>query len=122
MPNSDPKIREELIRSIRRLTFWTITLFISLALISTIGLVDSRRQAERIEDVAYNNRNAMCQFRFDLERRYENSIEFLKDNPEGIPGLPVATLRRSLEGQKATLDALSSLQCRDIAANSGGDE
>lgn len=57
------------------------------------------------------NHDALCTFRGDLEKRVANSRDFLKENPEGIPGIPAMTLRTSITNQESTIAALSDLSC-----------
>jgi hypothetical protein len=60
-----------------------------------------------------NDRTAgsLCELRHDLERRVASSEAFLRDHPRGIPGIPAATLRTSVDGQRRTIRALSDLRC-----------
>lgn len=62
---------------------------------------------------ASQNRAAFCKFRGDLEQRVDNTQTFLDEHPgpEPIPGIPRATLQRSLDGQRATVKSLSNLDC-----------
>lgn len=53
--------------------------------------------------------SALCSFRADLQQRVTSTVKFLATHPHGIPGIPVATLRVSLQNQQATLRALRSL-------------
>lgn len=54
---------------------------------------------------------ALCVLRADLERRVRMSREFLAENPQGIPGIPSAVLRKSIADQQRTVDALAPLDC-----------
>lgn len=57
------------------------------------------------------NKDALCAMRYDAERRVELAEEFLRDNPDGIPGLSIDSLRRSTNNAKQTAKALSSIDC-----------
>lgn len=61
---------------------------------------------------AFETNQALCTFKQDLQVRYDNGVQFLVDNPEGIPGISAADIQRSLSNQRATLEALSDLNCR----------
>jgi hypothetical protein len=54
---------------------------------------------------------SLCELRHDLERRVASSEEFLRDHPRGIPGIPAATLKVGVDGQRRTIRALSNLPC-----------
>ncbi len=93
---------------------------LTFALVATLTLsllyfvsAKSRENQEALEKVALETHTALCTFADDLTRRYESTKEYLQkhDGKEPIPGISRATLRRSLEGQKATLDALAVLDC-----------
>lgn len=58
-----------------------------------------------------NNQDALCALRHDSERRVALGEEFLKENPNGIPGVSVDSLRRSINNAKETMRSLSSLNC-----------
>lgn len=67
-------------------------------------------------DVKYvETHNALCSFKFDLERRHTNGTKFVAEIEAGkrraIPGIPITELHRSLANQRSTLDALASLDC-----------
>lgn len=79
----------------------------------TFYAIGSNRQVAEEGQEAHD---ALCVFRGDLERRYELGLQFVADNPNGIPGLPRRTLDNSLAGQKRTIDALETLDCSDEEA------
>jgi hypothetical protein len=54
---------------------------------------------------------ALCTFHDDLRGRYENGVKFLKEHPNGIPGIDAGVIRQSLKGQIATLRSLEQLDC-----------
>lgn len=55
--------------------------------------------------------DALCALKLDLEVRHTNGVKFLKDNPDGIPGISAEQIQQSLDNQQSTLDALASLDC-----------
>jgi hypothetical protein len=59
----------------------------------------------RLADTTARTNNA------DVQRRAHDGEAFLRDHPQGIPGIPVGTLRQSVNGQQRTVRALSALDC-----------
>lgn len=55
--------------------------------------------------------DALCVFVSDLERRLAQGRAFLKDHPQGIPGIPAAAIQQGLVNQQKTLDSLEGLSC-----------
>lgn len=58
-----------------------------------------------------DNTEALCAIRHDAERRVAFGEEFLKENPNGIPGISADSLRRSTANSKQTVRSLSNLSC-----------
>jgi hypothetical protein len=54
---------------------------------------------------------AICALSADLESRTERSRDFLRDHPNGIPGIPAATIRESVTNQERSIAALSVVSC-----------
>jgi hypothetical protein len=71
----------------------------------------NRVLGKQTNELAMQTNHALCTFKNDLKRRYDDSVEFLEKHPNGIPGISGADIQRSLSNQKATLDALASLEC-----------
>lgn len=69
----------------------------------------------RVETIASSTRDALCDFKHDVERRRDLSAEFRDQIRDGdrppIPGVSIADLDRSVENLQSTLDALSDLDC-----------
>lgn len=75
-------------------------------------------QAHKLSDnraelalIATQTHTALCTFRDDLQKRYDEGVKFLKDHPNGIPGISAEEIQNSLKNEKTTLDSLSSLNC-----------
>lgn len=83
---------------------------LSLALFSYSFVQRSHDQAQ-VEALARDTNAALCTFKSSLQQRYDDGVVFLENNPDGIPGISGADIERSLANQKATLDALSELDC-----------
>jgi hypothetical protein len=62
-------------------------------------------------DEGTETHEAICALTADLEVRTEGTRRFLNDHPSGIPGIPVSTLRESLQNQERTIGALSVVSC-----------
>ena len=67
------------------------------------------RELARDGDEAHD---ALCVLKLDLERRVGTSRQFLKDNPQGIPGIPPQVIRNGIRNQQATIDSLDKLDCQ----------
>ena len=84
-------------------------LFLSLAVAVSLYKVDA--QAERGDEA----RSALCALKMDLSRREDSSRRFMNELLSGerkpIPGITVADIRRSVRNQRATLQALKTLDC-----------
>jgi hypothetical protein len=78
-----------------------LTLAIAFSLYRVSGLASQGEEAHQ----------GLCVLRADLENRVQTSRDFLKEHPEGIPGIPVATIRQSIDNQQKTIDALEVLDC-----------
>lgn len=60
---------------------------------------------------AQDSKEGLCAIRQDSERRVTLGTQFLKENPNGIPGISIDSLRRSVNNAKETVTSLSSLDC-----------
>jgi hypothetical protein len=61
-------------------------------------------------------REGLCALKHDVELRVDGAREFLKGNPNGVPGIPASVIRTSLKNQEATLRALHRLHCNQEGA------
>lgn len=59
----------------------------------------------------YRTQHALCTFRDDLQSRVDGTHRFLRENPQGIPGVPNKLIRTQVAGQEATLRSLRGLWC-----------
>lgn len=64
-----------------------------------------------IQSNQHNNTRALCSFKNDLQRRVDQGNALLKTHPEGIAGIPAATIQASIQNQQASLISLDSLMC-----------
>lgn len=83
-------------------------LFVASLWLTTTEASNSRADLKR-ETTRINI--ALCELRFNIQRRVETSEQFLIDHPKGIPGIPVATITQGIKDQKENLKALTILNC-----------
>lgn len=120
MPNSN---NEKLERKLGSLQAWVSggLAFIVVFSITVTGLMFWQayrlgQQAAEVKQVAVTTHDALCAFKLDLQRRYNDNRKLLRDHPEdpvrafGLE-IPRATLESSVANQKATLEALSIVRC-----------
>lgn len=84
--------------------------------VSTTGLmlwlmVESGQQARRIREAALSTNHALCAFKADLQVRHDGLVEFIADNPHGIPGITRPMLDQSRRNYESTLESLNDLRC-----------
>lgn len=100
MMSPDTKIARDVRRLLRVLVVLTAVLYLAL-----LGLfVWTRHDASATS-------HALCALRTDLQTRVQSSRDFLRSNPNGIPGIPVSVIQDSIVNQESSIRALSSLSC-----------
>ena len=104
-------VESDLQRGLRALVIATVTLYIVLLVVGIYFFVDSSNRRTELEEVARSTNGALCSLRADMERRVAASEDFLKDNPNGIPGISNEDIQTALANQKRTIDALGNLDC-----------
>jgi hypothetical protein len=117
MPDRDPDIREAILHSIAIIRNWAIVLFAALIIMGSFGFWDALQRRNDLQHVADQTIGALCTFRADLSARYKDGIVFLEEHPDGIPGIPAAVIRQSVQNQHDTLDALSGLPCTGVPSD-----
>lgn len=85
----------------------TVALFLWVAVFSVFAFISNRHRSSEGQEA----RVALCVLKQDIISRHKAGTEFLKDNPNGTPGIPKSVILNSLKSQEATLDALSRLKC-----------
>jgi hypothetical protein len=108
---SDPDIGAQIQRGLRRLTYATVVLFIALGVVGVFGWHDAVAKRHDLQREEMRTNRALCTLRGDLADRVRASEDFLINHPAGIPGVPAATIRSNLNGQRRTVAALSNLHC-----------
>lgn len=90
----------------------SVKILVAIALLLAAGsMFLSALLFTRLADTTTRTNDALCTFRADVQQRVDNTEGFLIEHPQGIPGVPAATLRQSLVGQRRTVTALSGLPC-----------
>ena len=101
-------------------TAFGLVVFVAFAVVTFqgYGIQENRELIGRLaanEAEALEAHAALCSFKADLARRVATSQKFIADLEAGrrppIQGISVNDLRRSVDGQQATLDSLGPLEC-----------
>lgn len=100
-------VRAELKRAIKLLT---IAVSVCLVFAISVGSF-AVWLAFKVNDTTETQNAALCTFRADVQTRAQQGEDFLRDHPEGFAGIPAATLRQSIDGQRRTVAALARLDC-----------
>lgn len=93
-------VADRLRRSLRRLAIATVILYVALCAAGIKVYLDQRNTTE-----------SLCTLRTDLRLRVDSSIEFLKEHPQGIPGIPAKTILDGIQNQRKSIIALNGLNC-----------
>jgi hypothetical protein len=104
-------VQESLAGRFRALVAATVFLYAALIGVGTYGYVSRSHDLAKIDQVSTTTKTALCLFRDNIEKQVATSEEFIQENPDGIPGLPAATIKASIQRQKETLKALDILEC-----------
>ena len=110
-PEGDPTIRAALQHSIELLVRWTVVLFLAVILVAGLGFYDSQQRRTELAEAVQTINSSLCTFVADLQRRHDDGVQFLEDHPNGISGITADDIRRSIDAQTSTLNALTELRC-----------
>lgn len=91
---------DNIVSGIKLLAVTTIVLVVALIL----GGV-------KIYHDAGTTNKALCALRTDLNKRVAVSQGFLKEHPNGTPGISRVVIQTSIANQSSTIEALSILSC-----------
>jgi hypothetical protein len=105
------KVLNQILDVQKRMTRATVILYLVLFLFGGTVWTIRARDLEHVDGIASQNQVALCAFRADVTSRVASSEQFLEDHPNGIPGISPAMIRANLTAQRATIDALSVLNC-----------
>jgi hypothetical protein len=109
--DSPRPIQNQILRSLKILTWATVVLYAGLTLAFTTSYLGIKHQQNQLAEVSLSTTHALCTFRNDLATRITSSENFLKTHPDGFAGVPAPVIQNSIDNQQRTLDALSSLHC-----------
>lgn len=110
-PTEEARIRarREVIQWLRWLAVATVMLY--LAVVAIGGAVWHQSRVSR--DETRTTHDALCTYRKNLKDAAASSRAFLKEHPNGIPGISAAQIRQSIGRQEATVASLAILKCAD---------
>lgn len=74
-------------------------------------VIQNSSQDTRIATNASQATTALCALRTDVQLRVQQSADFLKRNPHGIPGISAAQIASTIDSQTRTIKALAVLDC-----------
>lgn len=103
LQNSARTIAEDLQRALRVLTVATIVLYLICIGVAVKVYTDNRSTTD-----------ALCTLRTDLVKRVASSQNFLKEHPDGIPGISPKVIIDGIDNQQRSIEALSGLHCPPI--------
>jgi hypothetical protein len=75
---------------------------------------ESHATAIQAQELARNLRLAICTLRHDRQRAVRSTRDFLKQHPDGIPGIPRADFLRNLHLQQETIQAFRFAHCKPL--------
>lgn len=89
------------------------TLLLYLIVFLFIGYVwrDGHSTSAKIARESARTLSALCSFRADLDQRVSGSQQFLRDNPNGIPGVSKTVIENGILNEQLTIQSLASLKC-----------
>lgn len=103
---ADKDLNEYLHKLSRRLTI----VIVCASIVIIWMYIQNRHRSQQGQEA----HTALCVFKEDLRKRMLFAEDFLKDNPNGIPGIRASVLRTSIANQKATLKSLATLSCAPL--------
>jgi hypothetical protein len=105
------RVLNQILSAQKSMAMATVVLYLVLALFGGTAWAIRSHDVSYINEIATTNQLALCAFRHDVQQRITTSEEFLREHPNGIPGISPAMIRSNLAAQRQTVDALSVLNC-----------
>lgn len=94
----------------RRITLsFAAVVLVAFLVLAVMGYAIRQNRELAREGEAANT--ALCALRVDLDQRVASSRAFLRENPEGIPGIPPKLIRDGIANQQRTIATLAILDC-----------
>jgi hypothetical protein len=103
-------------QTLRYIAIATTVLYIALAAVVVYVFLNARHTTNELKAAAERNATAvagLCSLRTDLGERQLAALAFLRDNPNGTPGIPASLIRNSINTTARTLHALQVVECND---------
>lgn len=98
-------------RNVNRIVMIVIAIAVSIIALVIVGFLDSHSKSAALNRATERTTHALCTLRGDLARRVQQSEDFLREHPNGLPGISPAVIRNSQKSQEQTVKALGSLRC-----------
>jgi predicted negative regulator of RcsB-dependent stress response len=76
--------------------------------------VANRQLVKQLRQLAIEGRQAhdgLCAQKHGYERQLKAARDYLRENPNGAPGIPASAIRNSIRSQEATLKSLKPFHC-----------
>ena len=103
--------REELRSALRWLVIATVVLYAALAILGTLGFLNSRQQRQDLSNAVFETNTALCALRDDLQRRVDASRAFIEEHPNGVDGLTPTLIEQRAKETERSIEALSAVDC-----------
>lgn len=81
---------------------------------AAIVAAQARVLAMQNQELAKQGKQAhdgLCAFKGAEQKRLQTSRQFLRDNPNGIPGIPPSVIFNSISNSEQTVKSLEEIQC-----------
>lgn len=78
-------------------------------ILTVLGFVIQRNHQLAAEGAQAHH--VLCVVKSDYRQRLLDGEQFLRDHPNGIPGIPKAVIQNSVFNQRRTYEAMGSLSC-----------
>ena len=82
--------------------------------ILAVGTILGLYQGYKVSEANTTARLALCDIEQEYRKRIQRSLNFLKANPDGIPGIDALLIRNSIRDNRAVLKGLETIHCDEI--------
>jgi hypothetical protein len=110
MPDTD--IGRQLLRRQRLQTWAMVLLYLVVVVALMVIWRDASNKRAELQREEARSSHALCALRGDLEQRAKSATDYLKEHPQGLPGIPASIIKSNLAGQRHSIAALSGLECK----------
>lgn len=112
--SADLDLKSPVLAALDRLRWWTFGVVCAVVILGIVTFTVRSIDLANVEESATQNRTALCALRADLRDRVQNSKQFLRQNPGGIPGVPPSQIREGIVNQQRTIDTLKVIDCSEV--------